>query len=172
MDEGIISGPLRKYNKNGEPMNILEPTYELKKNNTTSMEVPPELELKKLPTYLQYAYLEAGQKFPVIIATDLSDEQKCQLLELLKIHKKSIAWKIFDIKGINPTICMHIILLEDNAKNNIEIQRRLNPTTKEVVKKEIIKWLDARIIYPILDSVWVNPIKCFPKKGDMIVIEN
>ncbi|MCH98567.1 hypothetical protein A2U01_0019572 [Trifolium medium] len=60
-----------------------------------------------------------------------------------------------DIKGISPTVCMHRILVEENAKNSVESQRRHNPIMKEVVKKEIIKWLDAGIIYPISDSVWM-----------------
>ena len=77
-----------------------------------------------------------------------------------------------DIKGINPTICMHKILLEDSSKNSIEGQRRLNPIMKEVVKKEIIKWLDAGIIYPIFDSVWVSPVQCVPKKGGITVVTN
>ena len=77
-----------------------------------------------------------------------------------------------DIKGISPTLCMHKILLEDNSRNGIESQRRLNPIMKEVVKKEIIKWLDAEIIYPIYDSVWVSSVQCVPKKGGMTVITN
>jgi hypothetical protein len=52
-----------------------------------------------------------------------------------------------DIKRISPTLCMHTILLEENSKNNVECQRRLNPILKEVVKKEIIKWIDVGIIY-------------------------
>ena len=67
---------------------------------------------------------------------------------------------------------MHKILLEDNHKASIEQQRRLNPIMKEVVKKEIIKWLDAGIIYPISDSSWVSPVQCVPKKGGMTVITN
>lgn len=42
----------------------------------------------------------------------------------------------------------------------------------EVVKKEIIKWLDVGIIYPIFDSVWVSPIQCVPNKGCMRVVNN
>ncbi|KAL5548294.1 hypothetical protein UlMin_003525 [Ulmus minor] len=67
---------------------------------------------------------------------------------------------------------MHKILLEDGSKNSIEAQRRLNPIMKEVVKKEIIKWLDAGIIYPISDSSWVSPVQYVPKKGGMTVVEN
>ncbi|MCI36708.1 hypothetical protein A2U01_0057931, partial [Trifolium medium] len=73
-------------------------------------------------------------------------------------YKKAIAWQMADIKGISPTVCMHIILLEETAKNSVECQRRLNPIMKEVVKKEIIKWLDAGVIYPISDSVWEDAI--------------
>ena len=43
---------------------------------------------------------------------------------------------------------------------------------KEVVKKEVIKWLDAGIIYPISDSSWVSPVQCMPKKGGVTVVAN
>lgn len=67
----------------------------MKKQCSPLVEVPFEFELKQLPTNLQYVYLEAGQKFPVIVATDLAYEQKGQLLRLLKKHKKFISWKNF-----------------------------------------------------------------------------
>lgn len=67
---------------------------------------------------------------------------------------------------------MHKILLEDNHKKLIEHQRRLNPIMKEVVKKEIMKWLDDGILYPISDSSWVSLVQCVPKKGGMIVVAN
>jgi hypothetical protein len=59
---------------------------------------------------------------------------------------------------------MHHILLEDNAKPTREMQRRLNPPMMEVVKVEILKLLDARVIHPIMDSEWVAPILLVPKK--------
>lgn len=43
---------------------------------------------------------------------------------------------------------------------------------QEVVKKEIIKWLDAVVVYPIFDSKWVSPAQCVPKKGSMTVVSN
>ncbi|MCI57319.1 hypothetical protein A2U01_0078570, partial [Trifolium medium] len=43
---------------------------------------------------------------------------------------------------------------------------------KQVVKKEIIKWSDVGVIYPISDSVWVSPVQCVPKKGGIIVVAN
>ena len=48
----------------------------------------------------------------------------------------------------------------------------MNPPMQEVVKKEIIKWLDAGVIYPIADSTWVCPVKCVRKKGGMTVVSN
>ncbi|XP_022850236.1 uncharacterized protein LOC111372235 [Olea europaea var. sylvestris] len=43
---------------------------------------------------------------------------------------------------------------------------------KEVVRAEVIKWLDAGIIYPISDSAWVSPVQVVPKKGGVTVAEN
>jgi hypothetical protein len=79
---------------------------------------------------------------------------------LLCDHKTAIGWTLADIKGISPSMCMHHILLEDNAKPIREMQRRLNPPMMEVVKTKILKLLDAGVIYPITDSKWVAPILC------------
>ena len=87
-------------------------------------------------------------------------------------YKGEIAWSIEDFKGISPSICMHKILLEENAKTSIEHQRRLNLIMKEVVKKEVLKWLNAGFIYAISDSPWVTPIYVVPKKGGFTVIIN
>lgn len=43
---------------------------------------------------------------------------------------------------------------------------------KEVMKKEIIKWLDTRVIYQIFNSDWVIPVQCMPKKDGMTVVAN
>ncbi|GJW63435.1 reverse transcriptase domain-containing protein [Tanacetum coccineum] len=66
---------------------------------------PPEVELKDLPPHLEYAFLEGDDKLPVIIAKDLKNEEKAALIEVLKSHKQAIAWKLLDIKGINPEFC-------------------------------------------------------------------
>nr|GEY18744.1 reverse transcriptase domain-containing protein [Tanacetum cinerariifolium] len=72
------------------------------KSNKTSVNEPPEVKLKDLPPHLEYAFLECDDKFPVIIAKDLSVEEKTALITVLKSHKRAITWKLFDIKGINP----------------------------------------------------------------------
>ena len=66
---------------------------------------------------------------------------------------------------------MHRILLEDGHKTSMEAQRRLNPTKKEVVRKEVLKWLDVGVIYPISNCSWVSPVQVIPKKGGTIVIK-
>lgn len=67
---------------------------------------------------------------------------------------------------------MHKIHLQENAKTSLEPQRCLNPTMQDVVKYEIIKLLDAGIIYPISDSKWVGPIQVVPKKSGVTVVKN
>ena len=89
------------------------------------------------------------------------------MLEILRKYKEAIAWSIEDLKGISPSIGMHKILLEDNAKTSIEHHRRLNP-----VLKEVLKCLNTGLIYAILDSPWVSLVHVVPKKGGFIVIRN
>ena len=96
------------------------------------------------------------------------EEEK--LLRVLRDHKNVIGWSLADLKGIRPSMYMHQILLEDGHKPSVEAQMRLNPTMKEVVRKEVLKWLDAGVIYPILDSSWVSPVQVVPKTGGTIVI--
>ena len=110
---------------------------------------PPQLEQKPLPSYLRYAYVRESSTLPVIISASLTTVEEEKLLRVLLDHKDSIGWSLADLKGIHPSMCMHQILLEDGHKPSVDAQRRLNPTMKEVVRKEVLKWLDARVIYPI-----------------------
>ncbi|GJV72862.1 hypothetical protein Tco_1492857 [Tanacetum coccineum] len=78
----------------------------------SSFDEPPEVELKDLPPHLEYAFLEDNNKFPIIITKDLKDEVKAALIKVLKSHKRAIAWKLSDIKGVDPEFCTHKILME------------------------------------------------------------
>ncbi|GJT62788.1 reverse transcriptase domain-containing protein [Tanacetum coccineum] len=138
----------------------------------SSVDEPPEVELKELPPHLEYAFLEGDDKLPVIIAKDLKDEEKAALLKVLKSHKRAIAWKLSDIKGVNPEFCTHKILMEEDYEPSVQSQRRVNPKIHDVIKKEVEKLLDAGLIYPISDSPWVSPVHCVPKKGGITVITN
>nr|GEX77944.1 reverse transcriptase domain-containing protein [Tanacetum cinerariifolium] len=135
------------------------------------IEEPSELELKDLSSHLENAYLEGVDKLSVIIAKDLKDNEKEDLLKVLKSQKKAIAWKITDVKGIDPRFCTHKILMKEDYKPAVQSQRRVNPKIHEIIKKEVIKLLDAGMIYPISNSPWVSPIHYVPKKG-ITVFEN
>ncbi|GKA67371.1 reverse transcriptase domain-containing protein [Tanacetum coccineum] len=127
---------------NNDPYSPLPPKdlkCEELKSVKSSVDEPPELELKDLPSHLEYAFLEGTNKLPIIIAKNLKDEEKERLIKVLKSHKQAIAWKLSDIK---------------------------------VIKKEVVKLLDAGLIYPISDSPWVSPVHCVPKKGGMTVVTN
>ncbi|GJV30489.1 reverse transcriptase domain-containing protein [Tanacetum coccineum] len=115
------------------------------KNNETSMDEPSEVELKDLPPHLEYAFLEGNNKLPVIIAKDLSVQEKAVL--------RAIAWKLSDIKGVSPEFCTHKILMEEDYEPSVQSQRRVNPKIHDVIKKEVEKLLDAGLIYPISNSL-------------------
>ncbi|XP_019260071.1 PREDICTED: uncharacterized protein LOC109238092 [Nicotiana attenuata] len=127
-------------------------------------EIQPNIELKIIPSHLKCAYLEKEQ-CPVIISSFLTAEQEERLIEVLKTYKRALGWTIADIKGIDPVVCTHRILMDDSYKPIVQSQNRMNPAIQEVVKKEIVKLLAAVIIYPISNSPWVSPIQVVPKKG-------
>ncbi|XP_076902631.1 uncharacterized protein LOC143557442 [Bidens hawaiensis] len=112
-----------------------------------SVEKPASLELKVLPSHLEYAYLDEGSNLPVIVSSKLTKEEKSRLIGVLKSHR---------------------ILMEDEYKPVVQPQRCLNPNMQEVVKKEVLKLMDAGMIYPISDSPWVSPAQVVPKKGGIV----
>ena len=110
--------------------------------------------LKELPEHLKYDFLQPEKGKPIIISAGLTKLEEQKLLETLRKYKEAIAWSIEYLKGISPSVCTHKILLEENARTSIEHQRRLNPVIKEVVKKEVLKWLNAGFVYVISNSPW------------------
>lgn len=150
-----------------EPLQELPHSEDIKESTT-----PPKVELKPLPSTLKYVFMGPNDTYPVIVNAELDDIQIEKLLVILRKYKNVIGYTIDDIKGINPSFCMHKIILEDEHASSIESQRRLNPNMMEVVKKEVLKLLDAGIIYPISDSKWVSPVQVVPKKGGMTVVKN
>ncbi|GJV04897.1 hypothetical protein Tco_1338466 [Tanacetum coccineum] len=138
----------------------------------TSIDLASRIKGLPLPPHLEYAFLEGDDKLPIIIAKDLSVEEKAALIKVLKSHKRAIAWKLSDIKGINPEFCTHKILIEEDYKPAVQHQRWVNPKIHDVIKKEVEKLLDAGLIYLISDSPWVSPVYCVPKKGGFTIVEN
>nr|GEX04785.1 retrovirus-related Pol polyprotein from transposon TNT 1-94 [Tanacetum cinerariifolium] len=118
-------------------LKVIEP-----KENNSSNDEPPEVELKVLPPHLEYAFLGDNNKWPVIIAKDLSGDEKSALIKVLKSRKQAIAWKLTDIKGIDPEFCSHKILLEEDYTPKVQ------------------------------NNPWVSPIHYVLKKGGITVITN
>nr|GEW84075.1 reverse transcriptase domain-containing protein [Tanacetum cinerariifolium] len=128
------------------------------KNDKSSIDEPLEVELKDLPPHLEYVFLEGDDKLPVIIAKDLSDEEKAALIKVLKSHKQAIAWKLFDIKGIDLEFCTHKILMEDDFEPVVQHQRRINLKIYDVIKKEgdftVVKNKENELIPTRLVTGW------------------
>ncbi|XP_062075775.1 uncharacterized protein LOC133779893 [Humulus lupulus] len=137
-----------------------------------SIEKPPILELKSLPEHLCYVYLGEKETLIVIISSSLSKGEVEKLLRVLRAHKRAIGWTLADIQGISPSTIMHRILMEEDSKPSIEAQRRLNPSMKDVVRKQVLIWLDAGVVYPISDSAWVSLVQVVSKKGGMTVVKS
>ncbi|KAL1543794.1 hypothetical protein AAHA92_20724 [Salvia divinorum] len=115
-------------------------------------------ELKKLPPGLKYAYL--------------GEEQEEKLMKVLEQNQKAIGWKLSDLVGISPDLCMHHIRLEEGAKAYKDPQRKLNPHMREEVLKEVLKLVSLGIIYSVPDSKWVSPVHMVPKKSGIQVVTN
>ncbi|XP_073290984.1 uncharacterized protein [Primulina huaijiensis] len=140
--------------------------------NEKIKEKPSSPDLKDLPSHLCYAFLGENSTYPVIISSSLTCAEKDKLLRVLRKNKNAIGWSIYDIRGISPTICTHKILMEESYTPYVDHQRRLNPAMKEVVKNEVLKLLNAGVIYAISDSNLVSLVQVVPKKGGMTVVKN
>ncbi|GJU37035.1 DNA-directed DNA polymerase [Tanacetum coccineum] len=132
-----------------ESDDLIKPTLFATNTREAKTQTP---KLKELPSHLEYAFLDDNQELPVIISSLLSRQEKKSLLQVLSKHKVALAWKVEDIKGISPSFCTHKILIEDDFKAVVQPQRRLNPKVHDVVKAEIVKLLDAGLIYAISDN--------------------
>nr|GEY96506.1 reverse transcriptase domain-containing protein [Tanacetum cinerariifolium] len=168
----LNNDPEPPSNQNDYFLSVRKDLKVVEPKNQSSNDEPPEVELKELPPHLEYAFLGDNEKWPVIIAKYLNVNEKTALNNVLMSRKKAIAWKLTDIKGIDPEFCSHKILLEEDFSPKVQSQRRVNPKIHDVIKKEVKKLLNAGLIYPISDSPWVSPIHCVPKKGGMTVITN
>ncbi|KAK1630189.1 hypothetical protein QYE76_004504 [Lolium multiflorum] len=161
LEEIFLRQPILKHDLPVEDLGTTPPPKE-----------DPVFDLKPLPNNLKYAHIDDKKIYLVIISSKLSEIEEERLLEILKKHRGAIGYTLDDLKGISPSICQHAINMEDDAKPVVEHQRRLIPKMKEVVRNEVLKLLEAGIIYPIADSRWVSPVHCVPKKGGMIVVPN
>ena len=152
--------------------NVFVDVILLYKNLLQSILQNPKIELKPFPDNLKYIFIGDNNTTPIIITKRLTSAQEEKLVKWLCNHKIAIGCTLANNKGISPSMCMHRILLEENAKPTREMQRRLNPPMMEVVKAEILKLLDAGVIYPITNSKWMAPIHVVPKKNRIMQVKN
>nr|GEZ32944.1 reverse transcriptase domain-containing protein [Tanacetum cinerariifolium] len=121
---------------NDDPSSLPLPPQELKfvepKNEKSSIDEPLVVKLKDLPPHLEYALLEGDDKLPIIIVKDLKDDEKTNLIKVLKSHKQALAWQLSDIKGINLEFYTHKILMEDDFKPVVQHQSRVNLKIHEI----------------------------------------
>ena len=97
-------------------------------------------------------FLEENKTNSVVISSEHTVEEENRLVEVLKRHKETIGWHISDLKRISPAYCMHKIMMEEDYRPVRQPQRRLNPSMKEEVRKEVLKLLEVGLIYPISNS--------------------
>nr|GEX39474.1 reverse transcriptase domain-containing protein [Tanacetum cinerariifolium] len=142
---------------------------DLKQANVTmikpSIEEPSKLELKDLPSHLKYAFLEGTDKLTVIISKEFKDEEKAALLKVLKSYKRAIAWKISDIKDIDPLYEFDDKYISSD-KNSL-----FNAVLEDVENKEsYVSNLDepALLVIPLFDA---NEDECFDPGGDIYKID-
>nr|GEX59056.1 retrovirus-related Pol polyprotein from transposon 17.6 [Tanacetum cinerariifolium] len=114
-------------NNDSNPEEIEDTVFDMERDILILKALLNKVECKELPPHMEYAFLGENNKWPVIISKDLSVNEKSALLEVLKLRKKAIAWKLTDIKGIDPEFCSHKILLEDDYTPKVQSQRRVNP---------------------------------------------
>lgn len=117
---------------------------------------PPQLELKLSSLHLCYIFLCEKNTLPIIIADDLFPLQVEVLKSIVKKFFWDIRWTIADIIRITLDIFSYKIKLEVDHVHSVEQQQRLNPPMQKVIKKDIMKWIYASVIYLISNSTWVS----------------
>lgn len=90
------------------------------KNAPFSVDSPPVVSLKTLPSTLKYVFLRKNDTLTVIISSSLNDFQEKALLKILKKHRRSFGWTMADLRGIDPSYCMHRITLEEGSKQAVK----------------------------------------------------
>nr|GFA97070.1 reverse transcriptase domain-containing protein [Tanacetum cinerariifolium] len=138
----------------------IDATYYDPKGDILILEALLNNDPKPLSTQKDFSrhFIKILRKWPVIIAKDLRSDEKTDLINVIKTQKKAIAWKLTDIKGIDPEFCSHKILLEEDYSPKVQSQRRVNPKIHDVIKKEVEKLLDTGLIYPIFDNPWKSSV--------------
>jgi hypothetical protein len=109
--------------------------------------------------------VEIAPRRSLNINANLDEQQQQNLIQVLSKYQQSFAWEYYNMKGIDLQLCTHHIYIERDTQPIRQLQRRLNPHLRDIVKEELQKLLDIDFIYPISDSRWVSPLVIVPKKN-------
>ncbi|GJU62784.1 hypothetical protein Tco_1244619 [Tanacetum coccineum] len=150
----------------GYDQDMLDPDFEKNPTLFAASTTPEEKQipkLKKLPSHLEYAFLDGKPEFSVFISSLLSKQEKKLLLQVLTKHKTTLAWKVAGIKGISPSFFTHKILMEDNYKPIVQPQRRLNPKDEPYPFKSCSDGIIRRCVFgkelhEILEHCHTGPV--------------
>ncbi|GKE59450.1 reverse transcriptase domain-containing protein [Tanacetum coccineum] len=144
------------------------------KTDKSSIDEPLEIELKDLPPHLEYVFLEGDNKLPVIISKDLSVEEKAALIKVLKSHKRVIAWKLSDIKGINPEFCTHGMkqIFKKRNKKKAKTKHGMERTKSKVIQVKKIQPEGLKLPKPqvVFQELKDKGQKCKPGRDCIEVI--
>nr|GEV39049.1 reverse transcriptase domain-containing protein [Tanacetum cinerariifolium] len=140
------------------------------KNDPTSLEVDQSYVDSEGEILLLEAFLNDDPSLPPPNQRNYMPEvhKELKICEA-KSNKSSIDEPL---EGIDPEFCTHKILMEEDFELAVQHQRRVNPKIHDIIKQEVLKLLDAGLIYLISNSTWVSPVHCVPKKGGFTVVEN
>jgi hypothetical protein len=94
-----------------------------------------------------------GDRETLLIINDkLSHEETQKLVATLENYRSVTGYFLKDLKGISLSLCTHCIPMDQDNKPIREHQQKLNNAMREVVKKEVLKLLNAGVIYLVSGS--------------------
>nr|GFB63932.1 reverse transcriptase domain-containing protein [Tanacetum cinerariifolium] len=106
------------------------------------------------------------------LETRLRDAER-RMMAALELVNMRVSYQVDVYTRESSEFCTrHHDAQKDRTAVGAEIEKRVNPKIHDVIKQEVIKLLEAGLIYPISDSPWVSPVHCVPNKGGFPVVEN
>ncbi|XP_015160982.1 uncharacterized protein [Solanum tuberosum] len=94
------------------------------------------------------------------------------VVSAIKVFYKEEMGETIEERLAVETLAAVLMNFEANFRFEYGTGSSCDQSVDKVVNMEIIKWLDARAVYPISNSHWVSPVQCVPKKGGMTVVTN
>ena len=120
--------------------------------------------VKSIVNPADYSKVEVREGKAFYLANTLDEKERRSYVSLLSDFSDVFAWSPSNLTGISPRLGEHKIDLVEGAVPVRQWQYQLNPTYSLMVKKDIDRLLEARFIYPVVNSEWVSPIVVVPKK--------